>query len=422
MVKTNKKSPAEPILFSDLEQSKQSTATTKKISTIVPSKKTGKVQSVEQKKFASLTKKIEKLKKELKGIPEREQIIRQFYAKKIEPGLKMYSTQMKENLKELDRWYEQGKLTAKRRDILAKNLIGICTQLLSFEIDDEENAQMLTDYCYKYTEIQTGLTAEEQKQKEVEEMSEMMEVLFGIKLDEGMENIHNTSDLLQQLQEKMREQQLNGLNDQKDKEKNTNTQTAKKVTKKELEKQLREQQEMKSLRNIYIELVSELHPDKEPDEQLKQKKEEQLKNITEAYRNKDIFALLTMQLNWLEESELGLENQPNAILKRYNSLMEKQLNQLQSQVEEQRNRPIFGVPMHYGELLFESNSRLQRSLKNFEEEKESMLFEAHELKMVMRQKKTLNRYLDESAETDDESFMEDLLALFFENEPQRRYR
>lgn len=408
MAKIVKQKPIELELFSDVEhQTTSATATAKKISSIVACKTKEKPQSAEQKKFATLSKKIEKLKKELKEIPQKEQEIRQFYSEKIEPELKEYSIRMKKNLKELDRWYEEGKLAARRRELVSANIIEFSQELLSLDIEDEESIELLNNYCYKHTEKQTGLTVEEQKQAEREEIATMVEELFGIEMDEKMKNTDNLQELFQQLQEKMKEQALN--EGAFGREKEEDTPKTKKTTKKELEKQLREQQEMKSLRNIYIELVNEFHPDKEQDEAVKLKKEEQFKKITEAYRNKDIFALLTMQLNWIEESELALENQPNDILKQYNKLMKKQLDQLQNQLEEQANRPLWGLPMEYSGLLLESGYRLKLRLKELEDEAACRLFDVYEMERALKQKKTLNSFLDEKEKWNKEESFEDLL-------------
>ena len=47
-----------------------------------------------------------------------------------------------------------------------------------------------------------------------------------------------------------------------------------KMTKAELNQKLQEEQTLKSMREIYLELVKELHPDRETDETLRAQKEE----------------------------------------------------------------------------------------------------------------------------------------------------
>ena len=52
------------------------------------------------------------------------------------------------------------------------------------------------------------------------------------------------------------------------------------MTKAELNQKLQEEQTLKSMREIYLELVKELHPDRETDETLRAiQKEERMKQI-----------------------------------------------------------------------------------------------------------------------------------------------
>lgn len=74
------------------------------------------------------------------------------------------------------------------------------------------------------------------------------------------------------------------------------------MSKREIEKEIQAEKTGKSIRGIYLELVKELHPDKEADETQRLLKEERMKQLTKAYQEKDLASLLRMQINWLEES------------------------------------------------------------------------------------------------------------------------
>lgn len=125
----------------------------------------------------------------------------------------------------------------------------------------------------------------------------------------------------------------------------------KKMTKAEMNQKLQEEQTLKSMREIYLELVKELHPDREMDETLRALKEERMKQLTEAYKQKDLASLLMMQINWLqEESSKKPQAQTDDVLKRFNKLLRAQLDRLDEEFHLMCMAPLPGVENTYTEL------------------------------------------------------------------------
>jgi hypothetical protein len=92
----------------------------------------------------------------------------------------------------------------------------------------------------------------------------------------------------------------------------------------------------KDARNIYMRLIKKFHPDLETDHALKDQKTEIVKQVTKAYQENDFFSLLKLQITYLDENENDAATIADDLLKRYNKILQRQLNELKRQVSEMR--------------------------------------------------------------------------------------
>ena len=104
-----------------------------------------------------------------------------------------------------------------------------------------------------------------------------------------------------------------------------------KKTKRDLKMDEEEVNIGKVLKTIYKELVMAFHPDKELDETQKLKKTEITKQVTIAFKNKDVFKLLSLKIELLSSS-LDLKSTADTDLKYYNKLLSQQVFGLESQL------------------------------------------------------------------------------------------
>ena len=114
------------------------------------------------------------------------------------------------------------------------------------------------------------------------------------------------------------------------------------------EKEAEAAQSLQSLREIYRQLVSALHPDREPDAQLRDSKTALMKRVNIAYDAKDLLALLSLQL---ECTQIGADAMARAAperLKLYNKALTDQLQAVQDEVRrvEHGFRMEFAVDPH----------------------------------------------------------------------------
>lgn len=83
-----------------------------------------------------------------------------------------------------------------------------------------------------------------------------------------------------------------------------------------------------SVRAIYRQLVSALHPDREPDEAQRVRKTEMMQRVNTAYEARDLLSLLSLQLE-IEQIDIGHLGQiPPERLKHYNQVLKEQSNEL----------------------------------------------------------------------------------------------
>lgn len=85
----------------------------------------------------------------------------------------------------------------------------------------------------------------------------------------------------------------------------------------------------KTVKQVYKELMKELHPDKEPDEIKRLEKTELAQQITEAYRNDDLFTLLSIQLAQIDEIDNTKLSEEK--VNYFNTMLLKQAQELEQQ-------------------------------------------------------------------------------------------
>lgn len=84
---------------------------------------------------------------------------------------------------------------------------------------------------------------------------------------------------------------------------------------------------------IYMRLVKKYHPDREPDEAEKGRKTELIQRVTQAYQENDFLTLLKLQIEYLEEEETDASFLAEDMLKRYNKILLKQLNEIKGEID-----------------------------------------------------------------------------------------
>ncbi len=160
-------------------------------------------------------------------------------------------------------------------------------------------------------------------------MQDMLADVFGLDRDDD-EDIGSPEQAMAAAMRKMQEQR----------ERQASFDAAKKAGRKKTPKQLQAEREAidadKVLRDIYRKLASGLHPDREPDEQERQRKTALMVEVNVANEKKDLLALLQLQLK-VEQIDPGAVSalaedklrHCNRVLKEQAQSLKMELNQVQ---------------------------------------------------------------------------------------------
>jgi hypothetical protein len=310
------------ILFSDRNEPSP------KNESLVQINKGKKLISKEQQSFNRLTARIQSLQEKIKKETELLGVLNTYFHKKVTPEVVRLGEE-KIKLSHLLHEKRKGeKLSVHLNDKLDELIFQLLDDAFSVVAPDEKTKELFEQY--------NGASYEEEAQADRDDMAEMFSsMLFeqtGIKIDP--EELKKDNPDFSQLDENIREQFKNSYQNSKKKK------TKKQLQKEELEKQ-KEEVKNKSLRGIYLSLAKILHPDLEPDENLKLEKEEYMKKVTAAYNNKDLMELLRLELIWVSSHEKSLQDTPVDTLKIYINLLKDQVKSLEYESLMVVNNPVY---------------------------------------------------------------------------------
>lgn len=239
-------------------------------------------------------------------------------------------------LKELIKVFDEKKIMkGKNQREKFEELILFLLENLIFEKDQEG----LDELYERFAEQTVEEAREEDTQEQKEKFIQLMDMM-GIGLSEEDKEIlrNQKGDIDEDFVEKITEK----LNDDETME---NAQRSfferfgfkeRKKTQKQLEKEEEQTKELenisKTVKQVYKELMKELHPDKERDEEKRAEKTALAQEVTEAYRNNDLFTLLSIQLEQIDEADnkkLGDEK-----INYFNTMLLNQARELEEEKEE----------------------------------------------------------------------------------------
>ena len=116
-------------------------------------------------------------------------------------------------------------------------------------------------------------------------------------------------------------------------------------TRRKQRERLEEELRQRDLASLYKQLAKLLHPDLEPDPVLRLEKEAAMKELTTAYKDKDLHALLRLELEWICREQTDTAKLTEEKLKVYNSLLKEQVVELERAVHAVAMHPRFS-PLH----------------------------------------------------------------------------
>ena len=204
---------------------------------------------------------------------------------------------------------------AKVQDIL-QNLLAELVQ----ESDDSELVELHDKH--------SDMTLQEMEDEDRDLAHAMASELFGIEVD-GQE-AQTPQELAQQIQQKLQER-IQAEKEAAEQKKSTRKKSAKTLATEAKQAQAA-QAATQSLREVYRKLVSELHPDREPDATRRDQKTALMKRVNKAYEASDLLALLELQLEIEQIDTEALAGLSEERVRHFNAVLADQLQQLQEEL------------------------------------------------------------------------------------------
>ncbi|MDR1153567.1 MAG: hypothetical protein LBL04_02560 [Bacteroidales bacterium] len=335
-------------------------------------KKEKQLLSAAQKTFNRLNNRIAKLKNEIESFPRKMEIVSEFYREKLAPLKQQQTTLQYETIKRLDYMYGTVKLGKRQRETLL--------DMIHEELEDIHDNIDMEDARYeemrmmheKYMREQYGEEGVAEMEAEtLNSVKSMAKKMLGLDLD-GLENLSESEmeDFVQQKMDEIFQQQTSREEQVREQKRSSK----KKLTPKQEEKKLETDASLKTLREVYTDLVKKLHPDREKDETLRIEKTEQMKLVTEAYDKKDLATLLLMQIKWLQHTDKDPMTQPDAVLARYNNVLKMHISKLEEEYRMLVWRPMpFDVGMDMFTVVNQNEHAFPYYLSKTEKEWKSQL-------------------------------------------------
>ena len=365
-----------------------------------------KVLSPVQKEFNRLNAQIEKIRNDIEKIPVKINIIRDFQFERLNPVVEQQKNLKIEFFKRLDFMYETCKLTPNQKEDLASIILEDVNYLIGLEMPHHPNISEVKEIQDKYSKIlYTDKELEQMKTEEKDMLKSVSEMFFGLDM-EGFEDV-SEEEYADFFQQKMGERIAEEQEEQEFWE--AQQQNVRRKTKKNAAQQKRDEEKkaesdasLKTLREVFTDLVKKLHPDREKNEKLRLKKTEQMKQVTEAYERKDLATLLVMQIKWLQQTGKDPQKQPDNVLARYNRVLKMHIKTLEQEYRELLRRPLpFDSDLEAYYLLSRPERGIRKILARREREMKMELARQEERFVRIHKVSGLKQFIKERVDEDD---------------------
>lgn len=359
--------------------------------------KQNKPLSKNQQTFNRLTARIENLQKNIMTETSRLENLLKLYTEKV-PELKRTLAEHQFNLAMvIGTSTEKMKYSKTQIENIRSVILDLCDQAFEEEQPNKE-AEAFYD---KWSEI----SYQEELQNQTTEMKQMFaETLkFHTGIDIDFTDFDDSPEGFARIEARMKEEYEKRCQQQED------VFSKRKKTKKQLEsEEMQKQQDslkLKSLRSIYLSLAKVLHPDMETDPQQKIHKEELMKKVTVAYDNKDLPALLTLEMEWVISENNHLESLSDEKIKLYLAMLKEQVTELETEYYSLKMHPRYA---DIASLIHVPDNRVAKHIKGMiSNYKESIHSIQNNIRLFSKpnSKKEIVEFVNEYAEILDEEFL-----------------
>lgn len=286
--------------------------------------------TLEQERFNFLIRQIEQAREERRDLEALMLRHRQSFSQKLQPARASLTATCRTTVLAMDGLLDQRGWSRWETRCLKGLLCDTAEALIAANPADEE----LKTLFRKHSAIEFDAA----KQEDLQRLKEQAEEFMG--LDLGDEDALSEEDLIQRVYEQMAEREAE---EQAQRE-------AKKSARKKSSAQQRSEDNARlareSLREVYRRLASALHPDREPDPAARERKNELMQRINQAYAQNDLLTLFETQMEIEQMEAQQISKASTERMKQYNKLLAEQLTALKNATKEIEHafRADFSLP------------------------------------------------------------------------------
>lgn len=268
------------------------------------------------KRIGTLTNKIAKEKKKL-------DTLHQEFANKIAPlenqaarhymdmGLLLHQAALK---------YKYGKV---QKETIGNAILFLCNMSFA-NIAPTEEEEAMFDY---WSETSYKEELEEEQFEMKASLMDILKHMHGIDID--LSDFEDTPEGFAKFQQQMQEEL--DRNEEKQASEFSNKKKTKRQREQEQRLKVEEVEKLKSIRGIYISLAKVLHPDTNTAGLEMVQKEELMKRVTVAYKEKDLVTLLKLEMEWVATESDNLDNLSEEKLKLYIVSLKERVSELEQE-------------------------------------------------------------------------------------------
>jgi hypothetical protein len=299
------------------------------------SKQADAALSPEQRKYKQLATKIEKAKLELLAWQEQGAWFSQQRHERMQPLLAELAACQLRFVKRLEVLLAGPGRTALERETMRRAL---CDQA-AILVDSEFITEAQSDELAALHDLHADVSLDVANAEAVAEAKAMFEAASGVDL--GDEQFDSHDDLLERVQQKLREQaQDEGQTPEEAAQSYFSAQQAHKPRKptaaqkrKESAAQRDAQEASLSVREVFRKLASALHPDRASDDEDRTRRTALMQRVNQAYAKEDLLGLFALQLEIEQIDPAHLNGASSERMRHYNRVLSSQLQELQAEIE-----------------------------------------------------------------------------------------
>jgi len=279
--------------------------------------------SPEQRKYNQLVARIEKARTELLAWQEQLPLFAQAHATRMQPLMAELAAQRRQLVLELASLLEQPGWRKAERQTLRCALCEQAADLVDSEFIDEAAAAELRALHDRHADT----SLDDARREALDDMKNMFEAVAGVDL--GDEAFDSEEALLQRAQQRLQ----SDAEREAQRHEQAQAQRPPRQSAAQRKRQAQQEQASRSVREVYRQLASALHPDRADDEADRVRRTALMQRVNQAYDKRDLLGLFALQLEIEQIDPAHLARASTERLRHYNRVLVAQLAELQDEIE-----------------------------------------------------------------------------------------